>query len=93
MMSQPVARPNTEGRLGLYGAGLYGIAHGFGLPFVKTVIGANALATKAAQRFMMGDTAWQEAIAKMVAKHPEMARSTAMILRSAAETQTGAETR
>lgn len=89
MMSQPVARPNTEGRLGLYGAGLYGIAHGFGLPFARTVIGANALATKTAQKFMMGDWAAQEAIAKMVAKHPEMTRGVAMILRGAGETQTG----
>lgn len=87
--AEPVVRPNTEGRLALFGSGLYGISHGFGLPFFKAVAGANALATKTAQNFLLGDTAAQKAVAHMVGKYPEMARITSMMLRNAGVVASG----
>jgi hypothetical protein len=53
------------------------------------LVGANLLATKTAQKALMGDTAAQKAITDLLEKHPEMADTVARALEQAAATRTG----
>jgi hypothetical protein len=56
---------------------------------VGVVGGANLLATKTAQRAMMGDTAAQEAFQALIEAHPDAAAAIQTVIRNAATTQVG----
>lgn len=53
------------------------------------LVGSNLLATKTAQKALMGDTAAQRAIVDLLKKHPEAAESVQRALRQAAATSAG----
>ncbi len=54
-----------------------------------TLVGANLLATKTAQKALMGDTAAQKAIVDLLKEHPEMADTVKKALQTAAATSAG----
>lgn len=84
-MSQSPAGTSFAGKTALGGAGVAGVAGVAGLPAAASVlVGANLLATKTAQKALMGDTAAQQAIVKLLSKHPEMAARIQQTLRAAA---------
>lgn len=81
VLGKTAVQPNTEGKFLAYGAGLYSaFAHGGG-PALAALAGANLLATKTAQRFVMGDTVAQRAIAKLIQNNPEMATKVGQMIR------------
>lgn len=53
------------------------------------LVGANLLATKTAQKALMGDTAAQRAIIDLLKEHPEMSETIKKALQTAAATSTG----
>lgn len=81
VMGTPAAQASSEGRILAYLSGGYGAFHGLAPGALTLTAGANALATKTAQRIVMGDTAAQKAMSAMLAKHPEMARRVQTVLR------------
>jgi hypothetical protein len=86
VLGQPVAKPSSTGKIAAYAVGAMGAMHH--LPaLAATVAGGNLLATKTAQRAMMGDTAAQKALANLVKTHPEMAHTIRAIMSGIASTQ------
>jgi hypothetical protein len=81
VLGKPAAQPSTEGRILAYLSGGYGAFHGLAPGALTLTAGANVLATKTAQRIVMGDTAAQQAVTKMLKAHPEMAARVQQILR------------
>lgn len=89
VLGPKVSGASSAGKLAVYAAGGYSsFAHG-GLPAAAITLGANALATKTVQRAVMGDTAAQKALSKMIDQHPNMARVVNTLMRGAAATQAG----
>jgi len=95
VLGEPLEKPSTLARVATLGAtGTYGLfAHGLSAaaagPAMAVIAGGNALATKTAQRVVMGDTVAQQAIQKMLEEHPGMTRMVDMVLRGGAATSVG----
>jgi hypothetical protein len=86
VLGKPVASPSTQGKVLAYSVGAYG---GFTHPGAAAamIAGGNLLATKTAQKAMMGDLQSQKAIANLIKTHPEMAHTIRSIMSGVASTQ------
>lgn len=90
VLGQKAAQPNTTGKVLAYSVGAYG---GFTHPVAAAgMIGAgNLLATKMAQKIVMGDTGAQQALQRLIKTNPEMAHKIQTVIRGYAATQVGAK--
>lgn len=91
IFSEPVTRGTRTGKLlttlGLGGIGVYGSPV---LPVV-TILGGNVMATRTAQRALMGETAAQRKIADVVAKNPNLASTMRRFLQQVGASESGAD--
>jgi hypothetical protein len=89
IFKEPVTRGTRTGKIlttiGLGGAGVYGDPV---VPLV-TVLGGNAMATKTVQRALLGDTAAQRLLTKVVEKDPGFGPALQKFIRSVGGTQAG----
>lgn len=85
------AGTSFAGRSLIGGVGTLGGAAAVGGPAAAGIalVGANLLATKTAQKALMGDTVAQKVIMDLLEKHPEAAESVERALRTAAATNVG----
>lgn len=90
-VDKPVTRGGVVGKI-LAGLGTGGLGYGaFMAPHLAaaTVVGGNALATKGAQKFLLGSTKVQRKIAEFLRNHPDAVRRLGSAGRASVVTQTG----
>lgn len=87
--SSAIGKVATLGSLGVYGTFAHGLVPAAAGPAITILAGGNALATKIAQRIVMGDTVAQKAVSKMLEEHPGMRHIVDSVIRGAATTSAG----
>lgn len=88
VLGQPAVKPDTAGRVLAYSLGGLG---GYKNPLLlgAALVGANGLASRTAQRALMGDLKAQQALQKLLDDHPDMAAAVGTTVRAIAAQQAG----
>jgi len=89
VLGNPAVAPSTAGRVFAYSLGGLG---GYKNPALLggALLGANTLASKTAQKALMGDTAAQQALTDLLENHPDMTDAVGTVVRTMAAQQAGA---